>query len=196
VTQITKRLRTPEAALDRLARDAESLGDAGHGSEPFLRELCPRCGRPSSSSQPTNSATLGSYSVSRFRGGPVAVGRPGLEPGTLGLKVHPDRCGGVLKRLASSQICRLNRAYVFRARRSGTVADAFGSRMLGECWVGDGYSAGVIRPSIDVWDGSPGAPGIGTEARRTVSQAGGNSHISEAACERRYSRKYGKAKST
>jgi len=33
----------------------------------------------------------------------LTVGRPGLEPGTLGSRVHPDRCGGVLKRLDSSQ---------------------------------------------------------------------------------------------
>ncbi len=39
----------------------------------------------------------------------ASVGRPGLEPGTLGLKVHSDRCEGVLKRLASSRIYRPTR---------------------------------------------------------------------------------------
>jgi hypothetical protein len=41
-----------------------------------------------------------------------------------------------LWRLAPSQIRLLSRACAFRARRLGTLADAFGSPMLGECWVG------------------------------------------------------------
>jgi hypothetical protein len=86
------------------------------------------------------------------------VGRPGLEPGTLGSRVHPDRCGGVLKRLDSSQICHLGRSCTFRPRRVWcrpaasrisplsrqrrvpdgpfwTLPDALGNAMLGECWV-------------------------------------------------------------
>jgi hypothetical protein len=68
--------------------------------------------------------------------------------------------------------------------------------MLGECWVGDPYSAGMIRLPSTFGTARRAASGIGTEAHRTVSQVGGSSHISEAACERRYSRKYGSAKST
>ena len=78
---------------------------------------------------------------------------------------------------------------------SGTVADAFGSRMLGGCWVGGGDSAGMVRPP-STRDGSPARPGTGTATRRTVSQAGGKQSHLRAACERRYSRKYGRAKST
>jgi hypothetical protein len=85
---------------------------------------------------------------------------------------------------------------MFRARRSGTLADAFGRRMLGECWVGAPHSAGMIRLPSTFGAARRAASGTETEAHRTVSQAGGNSYISAATCERRYSRKYGSAKST
>ena len=67
---------------------------------------------------------------------------------------------------------------MFRTRRSGTVADAFGSRMLGGCWVGGGDSAGMVDLHRRLGTARRLAPGIGTATRRTVSQAGGKqSHL-------------------
>jgi len=57
VTRIGKQLRIPKAVLNRLG------GDAGPEGQSFLREPCPTCGWPSSSSRPTNSAAFWSSSV-------------------------------------------------------------------------------------------------------------------------------------
>jgi len=57
VTRIGKQLRIPKAALDRLA------SDGGSEDQPSVSELCPTCGRASSSSRPTNSAAFWSSSV-------------------------------------------------------------------------------------------------------------------------------------
>lgn len=63
VTRIGKQIRIPRAALERLARDCESSDRPADGDHAFLRELCPTCGRSSSSSRPTNSAAFWSSSV-------------------------------------------------------------------------------------------------------------------------------------
>lgn|GEM_PF-654780 len=63
VTRIGKQIRIPRAALERLARDWESSDRPAHDDHAFLRELCPTCGRSSSSSRPTNSAAFWSSSV-------------------------------------------------------------------------------------------------------------------------------------
>ncbi|MGO9584438.1 MAG: helix-turn-helix domain-containing protein [Acidimicrobiales bacterium] len=63
VTRIGKRIRIPRAALERLAGDRGSSDGRAHDDHAFLRELCPTCGRSSSSSRPTNSAAFWSSSV-------------------------------------------------------------------------------------------------------------------------------------
>jgi hypothetical protein len=64
-----------------------------------------------------------------------SVGRQGLEPCTLGLKVVTRSSDGVPPRPTVSGNCHESRANDSGPGCVRTQPDAFGKTMLGECWV-------------------------------------------------------------